>query len=1307
MKINKVFVSGKMNKDADERYLKNGDYRDATNIRVLSSEGSDAGTVENVQGNNRLSYLKLANQKSMGSYADHKNEKIYWFINSDTLSGIVEYHTTEDEIAWVLQENNNNVLDLKRIKGVNLIDGNLFWIDGNNVPRCINIQYAKEKFGTDGADWFTEKEIKVIKPPPLAPPTIKLIDNGTEENNLKEKFLSFSYRYKYLHGYHSALSPFTDVAFTPENFKYDFSTGTNDSMVNRYNSVEITFDIQDYNITDVELVFKESGSSVVYVIENFNKERLWLGEHSVDKTFTFDNSKIDRILPEDEINRIFDNVPLSANVQESVGNRIMYGDYIEHYDITRADESEIEIDYSLSLVSNNVQVPVPKKSLKSNRDLELGLNYLDNDGRITTSLSSKTNTIFIPHSTAIKQNKLRVTIENDPPSWATKYRWFVKQSKVDYETLVPNRFHQDGAFTWVKLDAKDKDKIIISTFLIIKADMTGVLSTLRETEVLDLKEHERNFLEDDGETLMIQEAGLYYKIKADNFSLNFSEADTTFNESHDNSNHHGSFYRDEVNYIEPAVFYETSSLNDLTASGVYNPVDNLDKRVHIDIFSIGDNATTWNTYQFSLDDGDTWDDNTGAGYIITVGTPQAIADGLEIEFGSNWGHEIDDYWVISCKDKDDGLLDIDNADFYPSKAYGVYRGVNGDKIYGNAAITFYYHERGDVEIQYEKTFTVSRTYANIEEWWYGDNIALTMPSLQESHIWFRRGYFTQGDKEITFYQDLAYPVCLVIKSDGTQNNRLDSTSKIWTRFKVQQSSEPIIFETKPKDLNSDIFYEIGETYEIINGKHQGNVHNQGDWGVVIDHPTNPVYGIHDDALSELEIFNCFSFGNGFESYKIKDVFNNPSFKMDTRPMLVYNEYKQIHKFASITYGGVFNKSTDINNLNEFNLSLANFKDLDEHFGAIGVIHNDVGDVLVIQEDATSRILYNKKILYDVEGKENVTATNVVLGSQRYFVGEYGISLDTETFASRGSRKYWVDSKRGCVCRLGQSGIEEISRHGMFDWFKDILNDNTFTFKTATYDPFYDEYLLHILTTDGYRTLSFNEVPKGWTSFYTFEPELMIPLNNGLFSFKKGELYEHHSNDVPRQEFYGECNDFNITFVVNDAPNMDKVFKTFNTESTIAFDIELKTNYTNGCIYTNEFIKKESWYYSDIKKSEDEDDLTGLNANGIGTIHGFFGSQIAFINEVGSNISIGDLLWMQFAENDVREVGTITAIDGKLVTVDAVVNTLTDGKFVYATKNSRVEGSEIRGYFLEAKLISDNQNPAELNGVNINAVLSNV
>ena len=48
--IKRTFTKGKMNKDLNERLLPSGEYRDAMNIQVSTSDGSDIGVVQNLLG---------------------------------------------------------------------------------------------------------------------------------------------------------------------------------------------------------------------------------------------------------------------------------------------------------------------------------------------------------------------------------------------------------------------------------------------------------------------------------------------------------------------------------------------------------------------------------------------------------------------------------------------------------------------------------------------------------------------------------------------------------------------------------------------------------------------------------------------------------------------------------------------------------------------------------------------------------------------------------------------------------------------------------------------------------------------------------------------------------------------------------------------------------------------------------------------------------------------------------------------------------------------------------------------------------
>jgi len=76
--IQNNFSQGRMNKDLDERLIPKGEYRDALNIQISTSEGSDVGTVQNLLGNIRVENEidnTFVNPSCIGSIADEKNDE--------------------------------------------------------------------------------------------------------------------------------------------------------------------------------------------------------------------------------------------------------------------------------------------------------------------------------------------------------------------------------------------------------------------------------------------------------------------------------------------------------------------------------------------------------------------------------------------------------------------------------------------------------------------------------------------------------------------------------------------------------------------------------------------------------------------------------------------------------------------------------------------------------------------------------------------------------------------------------------------------------------------------------------------------------------------------------------------------------------------------------------------------------------------------------------------------------------------------------------------------------------------------------
>jgi len=142
--IKNTFSKGKMNKDLDERIIPNGEYRDAMNIEVSTSEGSDVGTVQNILGNARIENVVGGGWTCVGAISDEKNDRFFWFITNPARDAILEYNI-DGTTTPIIIDTNLNVLNFQDniITGINIIDDILLWTDNHNEPRKINIERCK------------------------------------------------------------------------------------------------------------------------------------------------------------------------------------------------------------------------------------------------------------------------------------------------------------------------------------------------------------------------------------------------------------------------------------------------------------------------------------------------------------------------------------------------------------------------------------------------------------------------------------------------------------------------------------------------------------------------------------------------------------------------------------------------------------------------------------------------------------------------------------------------------------------------------------------------------------------------------------------------------------------------------------------------------------------------------------------------------------------------------------------------------------------------------------------------------------
>jgi hypothetical protein len=368
----------------------------------------------------------------------------------------------------------------------------------------------------------------------------------------------------------------------------------------------------------------------------------------------------------------------------------------------------------------------------------------------------------------------------------------------------------------------------------------------------------------------------------------------------------------------------------------------------------------------------------------------------------------------------------------------------------------------------EKQMVSQNNYTNMYNWFIGDNVASVLDDgtqyLSNTSACAIQNTFIPTlatslsvlptNECINYYQFYRDPVSnyLGLMISGTSACGLKNSS-VEAIFEIYRAESTFIFETEPSDTLPDVFFENDLSFEIDSlGQHKGNVSNQN-------------FSLGIPAIIDTGFFNCYAFGNGAESYKIRDSIIGNYITLGNRVTSISAEdYREIRRYADITYSGIYNNESNVNKLNEFNLGLLNFKQLERSFGPIYIMDARQTDVLVLQEDKISYVLADKNLLSDAGGGGALTSVPEVLGIQVARVEKYGISFNPESYIQWGEDRYFTDVKRGAVINLkdsetGLSQLQVISDSGMSTWFRDLFTTDFDTQKLGAYDPYSKEYVL--------------------------------------------------------------------------------------------------------------------------------------------------------------------------------------------------------------------------------------------------------
>jgi len=1194
---------------------------------------------------------------------------------------------------------------------------------------------------TWGLDGFTAEEIMLIKKPPTYSPILEPIisTENVQANYLENKFLCFATRYKYKDGYYSAISSWSKYFFEPNLYNIDFETFENLGMLNRYNSVNISFDTGEREVVAIDLVFKFANETNIYKVDTYIKADEKWGNNKT-KTIEFNNSKVYGILPVSEYFRSFDNVPEIALAQATIGNRLAFGNYKEGKNLIDKKGNKVVMDYSLSLVTNDIT------------------NNLLPISQITKNYSY--DSIFI----ALAKGQINVNLSGV---------LLKKNNAINFSFKLKNSYNGNIDFIAIFKFTLDKDYV----------DLTELISTSSFQSQLNLF---TVYFENNGGVVppsgylppYIVLKGFEVFNTGDILSITFPVIKYEI----DNSPSPNTFVIDyfynnfsEANYISVSVASSLKSYRSYEICMIYRDLQ-VRKTTALTsakntLFIPNENAITQNkinvhipitqkppkwakTYKFGI--------KINQGLFETIPINIFFVDGLFrwIKLDGENKNKLQDGDILIVKRDGTGFLEkpikvkvlelksqpnnflTTNAITItePAGKYAKIKALNFDMNYSSNEFVSYFgygettsnypaafigdfteidntgavvdkpfpqgstislrfrsdYKNEDPRYLYERPFTAQQSYTNFKEFFDAQIAPVGFEST--SHPNQNKIYNVALMRGIPIINaPFGTPIMIGVNTSPPYN----VTGQLWLRVKglesgagshygriyvyadIRKVSTFYIFENTAKEIQNDIFYETPEIYNVVNGEHE-----------MADHLLNDTY-------------NCFCQGNGVESYQVRDAFNEKHLSIDFSPTAVSeDEYGEVNRYADITYSGIYNSTTNVNRLNEFNLSLGNFKDdIEKSYGAIIKLRGKDTDLEVYQSNRVSIVYYGKNLLQNVDGTTNLIQVENVLNQQNTYDGENGISSHPESFDFESINEYFADVKRGAVCKKSNNGVFEISLQGQKNYFRKLFRNNKINNIIGRFDQFHDYFILNVKYNDTeYVTWVYSDVDNGWLGRIKFNPEDMIRINNDFISFQNGNVYKHNQekNGVldNYNTFYGTQYPSKFSFVVNDEPSMRKIHKAISMESTDAWDVILETNLNNGYINKDDFSKQEGVFYSYIRNQNLTIDTALIGANsGIGncTINGL---NLDFTFDLEDNVSIGD----EVRNSNLELVGTILNKTNNSLSLNAV-NNINDGDYVLCAKPQSVEGNNIVGHSMLVTCTLDTNKKTEVFAIGTEVVIS--
>jgi hypothetical protein len=379
------------------------------------------------------------------------------------------------------------------------------------------------------------------------------------------------------------------------------------------------------------------------------------------------------------------------------------------------------------------------------------------------------------------------------------------------------------------------------------------------------------------------------------------------------------------------------------------------------------------------------------------------------------------------------------------------------------------------------------------------------------------------------------------------------------------------------DETENVYYEIGERFDVVNDINGNPIHNGSFQNQIIGAGVQPaIIRLTDgDYYTRLRKLVTDSFGGSAQYTEYTCMDSNFSDFWESgvwsqgRSVVIDETARPQYFPALLRFSNSYLQGSNINNLNRFYPE--NQEEADNSFGDILRLKTRENFIRMFQRYKVGMIPIYRSIIVDNAQSSQVALSEKLLNKPNYYSGEYGIDKYGSSLVSTDYGDYFTDTLNRAIIRVSLDGVTNISdTFNLADWANSNINIDTYGYGCFNYENRNVIMLIGSVDPDTNvitnNIVAYSESDKKFESFYGFTKAQAMLFINGLiytlyvdptFQVNQGwHLYRHDS--LTRNNFYGQQQSSTVSTVFNGNFQLKKTYTAIEELANGLWTVNLST-----------------------------------------------------------------------------------------------------------------------------------------------------